>query len=145
MEEEAATQELQRMEKEGFFKDYSDDTLCAALVQGNFKKFLQIQLLRDVTYSQFTGEIGRDLKPQLDRTGDDDLWNQFEDYFKDKDLSRNSNLLALIKGNKSPSLPLLQVFYSSEEGLTQSGSVAKQCMITSAAIEPCHMPYYLRD
>ena len=45
------------------------------------------------------GEIGRDLQPRLDASGDHDLWLKFTDYFKDKSLQNGSNLLALILGN----------------------------------------------
>ena len=55
VEEDAAKQELQRLDKKGFFQDYSVDSLCAGLQQGSFAKFLDIRLLRTVTYSQFTG------------------------------------------------------------------------------------------
>jgi hypothetical protein len=46
VETETARAELQRLKKEGFFKDYSEDSLCAALSVGKFRKLLQIQLLR---------------------------------------------------------------------------------------------------
>ena len=98
VEEEPAIAELKRLQKAGFFKDYTEDTLCQALLAGTFKKLLQIQLLRNVTYSQFTDEIGRDLQPRLAKTGDMALWTAFESYFKGKDLSKGSNLLALWKG-----------------------------------------------
>lgn len=86
------------MEKDGFFKDYSEAELCRAVVVGKFKKLLQIQLLRSVTYSQFIGEIGRDLKPRLDKSGDDALWLKFADYFRSKSLWNGTNVLALWKG-----------------------------------------------
>ena len=98
VEEDEAVKELKRLESEGFFTNYSTNTLCQALLQGSFKKFLQFRLLRDVSYSQFTGEIGRDLKPRLDSSGDPSLWMRFAGYFQDKSLSKGSSLLALIKG-----------------------------------------------
>ena len=55
VEEDAASAELKRLDKKGFFKDYSIDSLADGLIHGSFKKLLQIQLLRTVTYSQFTG------------------------------------------------------------------------------------------
>lgn len=51
-----------------------------------------------VTPSQFNAELGKDLKPRLEKTGDQGLLPQFLDYFKDKSLSYLSQLLALWEG-----------------------------------------------
>lgn len=51
-----------------------------------------------VTYSQFQADLEKDLRPRLEKTGDQGLLQPFFDYFKDKNLSYLSQLLALWEG-----------------------------------------------
>eukprot|EP00884_Botryococcus_braunii_P009435 jgi/Botrbrau1/18493/Bobra.0072s0072.1 len=95
VETESAKAELKRLQKEGFITDFSEESLCKALSAGKFRKLLQIQFLRSVTLSQFQTELEKDLKPRLEKTGDQGLLQPFFDFFKGKDLSYLSQLLAL--------------------------------------------------
>ncbi|CAL8466934.1 g6470 [Coccomyxa elongata] len=92
-----ARRELRRLQDEGFFKGrgYTDDSLTAALNAGKFRKCLQIQMLRSATVSQFDSEISKDLRPRLERTGDQGLLQAFLDYFKDKSFTTGTTLLSL--------------------------------------------------
>ena len=102
-----ASAELKRLQKEGFFKDFSDDTLCDAAAKGVFKKVLQIQLLRNVSVSQFDTEISKSLKPRLAKTGDEDLYTTFIDYIRTKSLAYEASLLALWDGKLAEGQMLL--------------------------------------
>ena len=105
MEEKGAKAEFLRLQKAGFFETHDEETMCRALLEGKFNKLLQIRLLRSVTPSQLTGEIGRDLEPRLAKTGNEALWNRFKDYVGDKSLNKGVNFMALIHGKShvSPS------------------------------------------
>ena len=98
MEEEGARAEFLRLSKAGFFKNLNEETMCQALLQGKFSKLLQMRLLRSVTPSQLTGEIGRDLQPRLAKTGNEALWQRFEDYVRDKSINKGANFIALVHG-----------------------------------------------
>lgn len=98
VEEKGAKAEFWRLSKAGFFKTLDEETLCSALLEGKFSKLLQIRLLRSVTSSQLTGEIGRDLEPRLARTGNEALWLRFKDYVDNKSLEKGSNFMALVHG-----------------------------------------------
>ena len=98
VEEKGARSEFLRLQKAGFFEQHDDETMCNALLEGKFNKLLQIRLLRSVTPSQLTGEIGRDLEPRLAKTGNEALWNRFEDYVGDRSLDKGVNFMALVHG-----------------------------------------------
>ena len=98
IEEKGARREFLRLQKAGFFQQHDEETMCQALLEGNFNKLLQIRLLRSVTPSQLTSEIGRDLEPRLAKTGNQALWNKFEDYVRGKSLEKGVNFMALIHG-----------------------------------------------
>lgn len=48
--------------------------------------------------SQFDSEISKDLRPRLERTGDQGLLQAFLDYFKDKSFTTGTTLLSLWEG-----------------------------------------------
>lgn len=132
VEEATATAALRAMDKQGFFTDYSEEELCRALLVGDFRKLLQIRLLRSVTYSQFIDEIGRDLKPRLDKSGDDDLWLRFADYFRNRSLDNGTDVLALWNGVLSllpgcshqhhpPHAPRSSSLCTAEDGSSEGG------------------------
>ncbi|CAL5225572.1 g8414 [Coccomyxa viridis] len=96
VEAKQARAELQRLKAEGFFSEgYTDDRVMEALVQGRFRKALQIQMLRTASVSQFDNEISKDLRPRLERTGDQDLLQTFLGYFSGKSFQVGTSLLAL--------------------------------------------------
>jgi len=101
VEEKQARAEFKRLEEEGFFKNQDHETFCRALVTGRFKKLLQIRLLRSVSPSQLTGEIGRDLEPRLQRGGNQELWDQFVTYVNTKAIDNGASFLALVEGDGS--------------------------------------------
>lgn len=90
--------EFARLQKAGFFTDFGTETMCRALLQGKFSKLLQVKLLRNVSPSQLTGEIGRDLQPRLAKTGDQALWERFTHYVSDKEIKKGASFMALIRG-----------------------------------------------
>ena len=102
VEEKGAKAEFLKLQEAGFFKDHDEETMCKALLEGSFNKLLQIRLLRSVTPSQLTGEIGRDLEPRLAKTGNEALWNKFEDYVGDRSLNKGVNFMALVHGSPHP-------------------------------------------
>ena len=99
-EDKSARAEFSRLSTAGFFKKVDENTLCKALIDGKFNKLLQIRLLRSVTASQLTGEIGRDLKPRLGKTGNDTLWRRFTDYVNRQSLTNGASFMALIHGKQ---------------------------------------------
>ncbi len=48
--------------------------------------------------SQFDSEISKDLRPRLERTGDQGLLQPFLDFFKDKSFQFGTTLLSLWEG-----------------------------------------------
>lgn len=99
MEEESIRAEFRRLYKDGYFQQLDEKTLCKALLQGRFKKLLQIRLLRSVSSSQLTGEIGKDLQPRLAKTGNEALWQRFTDYVSKKSLRSGASFMALVQGD----------------------------------------------
>ena len=75
-----------------------DGACVPVLAAGKFRKCLQIQMLRSASPSQFNAEISKDLKPRLEKTGDQGLLPVFLDYFSDKSFSNGTTLLALWEG-----------------------------------------------
>ena len=58
-------------------------------------------LLHDISctiLAQFDSEISKDLKPRLERTGDEALLQPFLDYFEGKSFEVGTSLLALWEG-----------------------------------------------
>ena len=49
-------------------------------------------------FLQFANEISKDLRPRLERTGDQDLLHTFLDYFSGKSFQVGTSLLALWEG-----------------------------------------------
>ena len=49
-------------------------------------------------FVQFDNEISKDLRPRLERTGDQDLLQTFLDYFSGKSFQVGTSLLALWEG-----------------------------------------------
>ena len=49
---------------------------------------------------QFANEISKDLRPRLERTGDQDLLQTFLDYFSGKSFQVGTSLLALWEGEQ---------------------------------------------
>ncbi len=103
-EEGPCVASLQDLKAQGFFRDTSDQTCCAALAAGNFKKMLVFHMLRSVTRSQFVDRLGEDLKPRLQQTGDEALLQPFIAYFNDKSFGSGTQFLMLWTG---PALLLL--------------------------------------
>ncbi len=50
------------------------------------------------TLVQFDNEISKDLRPRLERTGDQNLLQPFLDYFRGKSFQNGTSLLALWEG-----------------------------------------------
>lgn len=100
VEAETARQELKRLQAEGFFskEGYTTDRLTAALNVGKFRKCLDIRMLRSASVSQFDNEISKDLRPRLEKTGDEDLLQPFLHFFDDKSFSSGTTLLSLWEG-----------------------------------------------
>jgi hypothetical protein len=94
VERQTAAAELARLKSEGFFKDgdYGVERMCAAIAALNCNKVAQIQLLRGITASQFTGALAESLKPRLQDTDDKRFIPGFEQYFEKKSLTASTNV-----------------------------------------------------
>lgn len=101
-EDSTCTASLQGLKAQGFFRDLSDQTCCAALSAGSFKKMLVYHMLRSVTRAQFVDRLLEDLRPRLQKTGDEGLLPPFISYFNDKSFDAGTQFLMLWTG-KSPS------------------------------------------
>ncbi len=66
------------------YKTFSDRALFVGCSDVTFPSFLQ-----------FDNEISKDLRPRLERTGDQDLLQTFLDYFSGKSFQVGTSLLAL--------------------------------------------------
>ncbi|KAK9864405.1 hypothetical protein WJX84_006727 [Apatococcus fuscideae] len=94
-EDSTCVSSLQSLKAQGFFRDVSDQTCCAALSAGRFKKMLVFHLLRSVTREQFVDRLGEDLRPRLQQTGDEGLLQPFVAYFNDKQFEAGTQVLML--------------------------------------------------
>lgn len=66
---------------------------------------LLIHVLHEISctvLAQFENEISKDLKPRLERTGDEALLQPFLDYFEGKSFEVGTSLLALWEGGWPP-------------------------------------------
>lgn len=99
-EDSICTASLQSLKAQGFFRDLSDQTCCAALSAGGFKKMLVYHMLRSVTRAQFVDRLLEDLRPRLQKTGDEGLLPPFISYFNDKSFEAGTQFLMLWTGEK---------------------------------------------
>lgn len=97
-EDSTCTASLQGLKAQGFFRDLSDQTCCAALSAGSFKKMLVYHMLRSVTRAQFVDRLLEDLRPRLQKTGDEGLLPPFISYFNDKSFDAGTQFLMLWTG-----------------------------------------------
>ncbi|KAK9841589.1 hypothetical protein WJX74_008401 [Apatococcus lobatus] len=94
-EDSTCAASLQNLKAQGFFRDLSDQTCCAALSAGSFKKMLVYHMLRSVTRAQFVDRLLEDLRPRLQKTGDEGLLPPFISYFNDKSFEAGTQFLML--------------------------------------------------
>ncbi len=79
--------------------DPSTDSVCSALLNGQFQKVLQIHMLRDVTSTQFKDGLRENLVPNLKKYGGDEHLETFMDFFSDKKIGNGSEIPLLWSGN----------------------------------------------
>lgn len=89
--------------------DQTPNTVCAALAQGQFRKVLQFQMLRDVTSTQFKDGLRESLVPNVKQYGGEEYLETFMNFFDDKKLGKGTVIPVLwsSKGSSHPSLQLL--------------------------------------
>lgn len=80
---EAALQQTQ-------LPDQSPNTVCAALAQGQFRKVLQIHMLRDITSTQFKDGLRENLVPNVKQYGGEEVLESFMNFFDDKGFGKGS-------------------------------------------------------
>lgn len=71
--------------------------------------------------SQFDNEISKDLRPRLEKTGDEGLLQPFLDFFKNKSFQVGTTLLSLWEGKN---IPKASSFLISEKALVSEGNCA---------------------
>jgi len=79
--------------------DPSTDSVCSALLNGQFQKVLQIHMLRDVTSTQFKDGLRENLVPNLKKYGGDEHLETFMDFFSDKKIGNGSEIPLLWSGD----------------------------------------------
>ncbi len=79
--------------------DPSTDSVCSALLNGQFQKVLQIHMLRDVTSTQFKDGLRENLVPNLKKYGGDEHLETFMDFFSDKKIGKGSEIPLLWSGD----------------------------------------------
>lgn len=72
--------------------DSSTDSVCSALLNGQFEKVLQIHMLRDVTSTQFKDGLRENLIPNLKKYGGNEHLETFMDFFSDKKIGNGSEI-----------------------------------------------------
>ena len=80
---EAALQQTQ-------LPDATTNTVCAALAQGQFRKVLQIHMLRDITSTQFKDGLRENLVPNVKQYGGEEVLESFMNFFDDKGFGKGS-------------------------------------------------------
>jgi len=103
VEEAAARQEVSRLKGAGFFADgeSSVEKMCSAISAMNCHKVVQLQLMRSISSSQFTGALADSLKPRLQGTPAYDLIPDFERFFEAKTLASGANVPIMQTGGLS--------------------------------------------
>jgi len=86
------------------FPDSSPNSVCNALLNGQFQKVLQIHMLRDVTSTQFKDGLRENLVPNLKKHGGDEYLETFMDFFSDKKIGKGSEIPLLWSGEVSSML-----------------------------------------
>lgn len=99
VEAEKMARELGVRNRGGFFE--SDDDFCQALTDGGCVKALQIQLLRDVEGAQFVEAIEEKLAPRMRLMGDTSSLDQFKQFFQDKSLTKETNIVLMYRTDGS--------------------------------------------
>ena len=74
------------------------DNVCAALAQGQFRKVLQIHMLRDITSTQFKDGLRENLVPNLKQYGGEQYLEGFMNFFDDKKIGKGSEIPLLWSG-----------------------------------------------
>lgn len=72
--------------------DQSVNGVCQALLDGQFRKVLQIHMLRDVTSQQFKDGLRENLVPNLKKYGGDEYLDKFMEFFTDKKIGKGSEI-----------------------------------------------------
>lgn len=72
--------------------DESPNTVCGALLNGQFRKVLQIHMLRDVTSQQFKDGLRENLIPNLKKYGGSEHLETFMEFFDDKKIGKGSEI-----------------------------------------------------
>lgn len=107
--------------------DQSPNTVCAALAQGKFRKVLQIQMLRDITSTQFKDGLRENLVPNVKQYGGEEYLESFMKFFDDKGFGKGSMI------------PLL---WSGKEGfmLDCSLGISQPCpLLLCLSVQACHL------
>lgn len=89
------------------FSDESPNTVCGALLNGQFRKVLQIHMLRDVTSQQFKDGLRENLIPNLKKYGGSEHLETFMEFFDDKKIGKGSEIPLLWSGESFPTVSLL--------------------------------------
>ncbi|KAL3153930.1 hypothetical protein ABBQ32_013492 [Trebouxia sp. C0010 RCD-2024] len=66
------------------------NTVCAALAQGQFRKVVQFQMLRDVTSTQFKDGLRENLVPNVKQYGGEKYLDTFMSFFDDKKIAKGT-------------------------------------------------------
>lgn len=90
-------------------RDETPNTVCAALAQGQFRKVLQIQMLRDVTSTQFKDGLRENLVPNLKQYGGEEYLDTFMNFFDDKKIGKGT-VIPLLWSSKISCLMLPPVY-----------------------------------
>ena len=91
---EAALQQTQ-------LPDPTPNSVCAALAQGQFRKVLQIHMLRDITSTQFKDGLRENLVPNVKQYGGEECLESFMNFFDDKGFGKGS-VIPLLWSSKGP-------------------------------------------
>ncbi|KAL4424246.1 hypothetical protein ABPG75_001547 [Micractinium tetrahymenae] len=95
VEAEKMARELGVRNRGGFFE--GDDDYCQALVDGGCVKALQLLLLRDVEGAQFVEALEEALAPRMRLMGDGASLEQFNKFFLDKKLTKDTNVILMYR------------------------------------------------
>ncbi|GFR43682.1 hypothetical protein Agub_g4790 [Astrephomene gubernaculifera] len=93
VEADRAAHELGVRYRGGFFE--RDDDYCSAILDGAFNKAITVHLVRDVTGEQFTEAINKSLAPRMQLAGDTASLDEFNAYFKSKNLVNRTEVVLL--------------------------------------------------
>ena len=80
------------------------DAVCDALVNGPFRKVLQIHMLRDITIKQFQDGLKENLIPNLKKYGGSEHLDTFMNFFEDKSIVKGAEIPLLWSGEMTLSL-----------------------------------------